>query len=99
MKKILFIILCLTISLAGCSRQPKEYGVFIGIDSEEIHKLDRYSIVIIEPSAFSSEQIGKLHAERKTVYGYLRSFAEKYQLNVVGESQDEASGLTFAGVR
>lgn len=26
---------------------------------------------------------------------YLRSFAEKYQLNVVGESQDEASGLTF----
>lgn len=30
---------------------------------------------------------------------YLRSFAEKYQLNVVGESQDEASGLTFAGVR
>ena len=26
---------------------------------------------------------------------YLHSFAEKYQLNVVGESQDEASGLTF----
>lgn len=26
---------------------------------------------------------------------YLRSFAEKYQLNVVGESQDEASGLTL----
>ena len=26
---------------------------------------------------------------------YLRSFAEKHQLNVVGESQDEASGLTF----
>lgn len=80
MKKILFIILCLTISLAGCSRQPKEYGVFIGIDSEEIHKLDRYSIVIIEPSAFSSEQIGKLRAERKTVYGYLNVGAvEEYR--------------------
>lgn len=26
---------------------------------------------------------------------YLRSFAEKHQLNVVGESQDEASGLTL----
>ena len=26
---------------------------------------------------------------------YLRSFTEKYQLNVVGESQDEASGLTL----
>ena len=26
---------------------------------------------------------------------YLRSFAEKYQLNIVGESQDEASGLTL----
>lgn len=26
---------------------------------------------------------------------YLRSFAEKYQLNVVGESQDEASGLNL----
>ena len=26
---------------------------------------------------------------------YLRRFAEKYQLNVVGESQDKASGLTF----
>lgn len=71
MKKIIFIILCLAISLAGCSRQPEEYGVFLGIDSEEIHKLDKYSIVVIEPSEFSSEQIGKLHAEGKTVYGYL----------------------------
>ena len=26
---------------------------------------------------------------------YLRSFAEKHQLNIVGKSQDEASGLTF----
>lgn len=26
---------------------------------------------------------------------YLRGFAEKHQLNIVGESQDEASGLTF----
>ena len=31
----------------------------------------------------------------ETQMDYLRSFAEKYQLNVVGESQDEASGLTF----
>lgn len=26
---------------------------------------------------------------------YLRSFAEERQLNIAGESQDEASGLTF----
>lgn len=26
---------------------------------------------------------------------YLRNFAGKHQLNIVGESQDEASGLTF----
>lgn len=31
----------------------------------------------------------------ETQMDYLRSFAEKYQLNVVGESQDEASGLTL----
>ena len=80
MKKVLFIILCLTISLAGCSRQPKEYGVFLGIESEEIHKLDKYSIVVIEPSAFSSEQISKLQAEGKTVYGYLNVGAvEEYR--------------------
>lgn len=29
----------------------------------------------------------------------LRRFAEKRKLNVVGQSQDEQSGLTFAGVR
>ena len=36
---------------------------------------------------------GKWALENQMIY--LRSFAEKYQLNVVGESQDEASGLTF----
>lgn len=80
MKKVLFTILCLSILLAGCTRQPEGYGVFLGIDSEEIHKLDKYSIVVIEPSAFSSEQIDKLHTEGKTVYGYLNVGAvEEYR--------------------
>ena len=62
---------CLAILLVGCSTQPKEYGVFLGIDGEEMHRLDKCDIVVIEPSAFSAEQIDKLHAEGKTVYGYI----------------------------
>ena len=82
MKRSLFIILCLTILLTGCAGQPKpkDYGVFLGIDSEEIYKLDKYSIVVIEPSEFSSEYISKLRAEGKTVYGYLNVGAvEEYR--------------------
>ncbi len=80
MKKILFTILYLTILLAGCTKQTEKYGVFLGIDSDDIDKLDKYSMVVIEPSEFSSEQIDKLHMEGKTVYGYLNVGAiEEYR--------------------
>lgn len=36
---------------------------------------------------------GKWALENQMIY--LRSFAEKHQLIIIGESQDEASGLTF----
>ena len=80
MKELLPVILCLTITLAGCAGQPEDYGVFLGIGGEEAYKLDKYSIVVIEPAEFSSEQIDRLHEEGKTVYGYLNIGAiEEYR--------------------
>ncbi len=54
--------------------QPKpvqDYGVFLGINADQTNRLDDYRIVVIEPSEFTEEQIEKLQADGKTVYGYL----------------------------
>ena len=82
MKKLLFFIsFCILPFLIGCTtRQPQEYGVFLGINGNEIDKLSQYRLVVIEPSEFSTEQIKALHSAGKTVYGYLNiGSIEKYR--------------------
>ncbi len=51
--------------------KKKEYGVFLGINSDQIEKLNNYKIVVIEPQEFTKEQISELHKQGKTVYAYL----------------------------
>ena len=66
------MLLCLSAFAAGCSAQSqKEYGVFLGLNAEQRERLADYRLVVIEPSEFQTEQIRALHAEGKTVYGYL----------------------------
>lgn len=57
-----------------------EYGVFLGINGNEIPRLQGYKLVVIEPSEFSAEQVEQLHAAKSVVYGYLNIGAiEEYR--------------------
>ena len=48
-----------------------EYGVFIGASDSEISRIVKYQTVVIEPTAFSKENVEYLQAAGCTVYGYL----------------------------
>ena len=77
----LYIIICLSIIVSGCAIKPsREYGVFLGINSEQKERLRDYRIVVIEPSEFSTNQISELRKSGKKVYGYINIGAiEKYR--------------------
>ncbi len=53
--------------------EVKEYGVFLGINREDISCLEKYDTVVIEPSEFMKEDIEALHQTEKTVYAYLNA--------------------------
>lgn len=66
MKKVLVVvgfIVVLIGMLCGCrGSMAGDYGVFLGINEDEVAKLKPYSIVVIEPSEFSIETINSLHS-------------------------------------
>jgi len=74
-------VLGMFLLVSGCAQERLQaYGVFLGINQDEADRLDPYRLVVIEPSEFSTEQIAKLHAAGKTVYGYLNIGAiEEYR--------------------
>lgn len=74
-------LLCFSAFAFGCTAEPpREYGVFLGIDDEQIDRLQNHRIVVIEPSEFQEEHIRELHEAGKTVYGYLNIGAlEEYR--------------------
>lgn len=78
---VLCLFLYLSTPVLGCTVKPsREYGVFLGIDSEQIARLQDYRLVVIEPSEFQTVQIKALHESGKTVYGYLNIGAlEEYR--------------------
>lgn len=55
------------------SSGTKKYGVFLGINREDISCLEEYDTVVIEPSEFLKEDIETLHQTEKTVYAYLNA--------------------------
>ena len=82
MRKALRLFLILFPLLAFClfglslhrpakAANSEAYGVFIGLSADETERLRPYRTVVIEPSAFTAEQIKALQAEGKSVYGYL----------------------------
>ncbi|MGI6315252.1 MAG: endo alpha-1,4 polygalactosaminidase [Christensenellales bacterium] len=89
--------LCVFLCAAGCAAaRPKAYGVFIGINGEEADRLRGYQLVVIEPSAFTGEQIERLRSDGKTVYGYLnigaleeyRPYHDRFQDLILGVYED-----------
>jgi len=73
----LWLAICFLGFMTGCAPKPmqpkpvQDYGVFLGINGDQANRLDDYRMVVIEPSEFTEEQIEKLQADGKTVYGYL----------------------------
>ena len=48
-----------------------EYGVFLGIDNEEMDKLNDYKIVVIDAQYFEENDISTLKSSGHTVFSYL----------------------------
>ncbi len=100
-KLICFIMAAILIMLAACQKEQLEaetspYGVFIGIDHDNIGRLDNYDIVVVEPSEFSKKEVETLHEKGKTVYAYLnigtietfRSYYEDFENITLGQYGD-----------
>lgn len=71
---IISVFILALLSLLGIFKdmdKKKDYGVFLGIEKTEIHKLDDYKTVVIDPSNFTKSDIDQLHKDNKLVYGYL----------------------------
>lgn len=52
-------------------KQQKNYGVFIGIDSDEAAKLAGYDLVVIDAEYFTKEEVEQIKANGAKVYSYL----------------------------
>ncbi len=69
------------------------YGVFLGVESDDIEKLYAFETVVIDPQYFSAEDIRKLTEKGITVYGYLnvgalenfRDYYDAYSAYALGE--------------
>lgn len=59
------------LSATNTPSMPKNYGVFIGMESENIEKLYDYEKVVIDAAYFSKAQIDALHEKGVTVYSYI----------------------------
>ncbi|MFC4804686.1 endo alpha-1,4 polygalactosaminidase [Filifactor villosus] len=71
-KQALLCLLCSLLCLCSCSAENQgQYGVFLGIDSQEISKLKGYDLVVIDALHFSTEDIEALHEKKQKVYSYL----------------------------
>ena len=69
---LLCVFFLLTLSFCTKAESPKQdYGIFLGMDTKDLHKLKDYKMVILEPSNFSAEQIKEIKERGTKVYGYL----------------------------
>lgn len=72
------------------------YGVFLGLDPEDMARLSGYGLVVIDAEYYTAEQIAQLHAAGQTVYTYLnigsvenfRDYYEVYEPLTLGVYED-----------
>ena len=69
-----------------------EYGVFIGADSEQLKKIDGYSMVVIDVWENSAEDVKLLHDKGCVVYSYINVGAIENWRNYYDEYKDLALG-------
>ena len=69
-----------------------EYGVFIGADSEQLKKIDGYSMVVIDAWENSAEDVKLLHDKGCVVYSYINVGAIENWRNYYDEYKDLALG-------
>lgn len=70
----------------------KSYGVFLGIDPDDIARTLDYDTIVIDAQYFSPEQIAELHDAGHTVYSYInigsvenfRSYYKDYEAYTIG---------------
>jgi len=74
----------------------ESYGVFIGLDPEDMARLSGYELVVIDAAYFSAEQIAQMHDSGQTVYTYLnigsverfRDYYKEYEPLTLGVYED-----------
>ncbi|MDO5095626.1 MAG: endo alpha-1,4 polygalactosaminidase [Peptostreptococcaceae bacterium] len=77
----------------ACSKEKKDYGVFIGLEPESLEQLFDYKKVVIDASYYSEEDIRRLHQHGVKVYSYLnigsleefRDFYAEFEHLVIGD--------------
>ena len=75
---------------------PVSYGVFLGLNPEDIVRLSGYDLVVIDAAYYTSEQIEAMHDTRQMVYTYLnigavesfRDYYEEYEPFILGVYED-----------
>lgn len=90
---------CLALGLAACDEpeltndpNTKQFGLFLGLNDEDINKMKDYKLVVLEGQEFSAEHIAQLHEAGQRVYSYLnigsveeyRSYFKRYQHLAMG---------------
>lgn len=67
------------------TNQPLQYGVFIGLNAEDMDVLFAYDIVVIDAAYYTAEEIAILHQNEVCVYSYLNvgsieTFRDAYEI-------------------
>ena len=72
---MIFIIALFLFSCAKLEKEPerteKTYGVFIGADPSQMHRLRGYELLVIDAQSFDKKQIEELHRNNEKIYSYL----------------------------
>ena len=68
---LIAILLCLMCAACAKPINDHSYGVFLGVDPEDIDKLAGYQTVVIDAQYFTQEEIAQLQQNGTSVYTYL----------------------------
>lgn len=98
--KLLILFMSIMLVISGCSADSNEikyeYGVFLGIDADDIDKIREYKVIVIDAQNFSKEDITSLKKSGHTVYSYInigsvedfRPYYEKYKDITLGDYEN-----------
>lgn len=92
----LWLSILLVLQMTGCTKDKKDYGVFIGLEPENIEQLFDYKKVVIDASYYSKKDIERLHQQGVSVYSYLnigsleefRNFYPKFESLILGDYEN-----------